>query len=108
MKILHKYIDPEVLPVEFGGKNNVVYSHEEYSKLMVKDDIKMASFWASDTKTDHVNKVINEHSVPEVTQQSSLVAAKASWGVSICHDGGYKPKQILKDDVEDYWYVHDK
>ncbi|XP_006650519.1 phosphatidylinositol transfer protein PDR17 [Oryza brachyantha] len=78
MKIMHKYIDPEVLPVEFGGKSNVVYNHEEYSKLMVQDDIKMASFWASDTKTDHVNKVINEHSVPEVTPQSSLVAAKAS------------------------------
>ncbi|KAF0910361.1 hypothetical protein E2562_001539 [Oryza meyeriana var. granulata] len=78
MKIMHRYIDPEVLPIEFGGKNNVVYNHEEYSKLMMKDDIKMASFWASDTKADHVNRVINEHSGPEVTPQSSLLAAKAS------------------------------
>uniref|UniRef100_A0A0D9VYF0 CRAL-TRIO domain-containing protein n=1 Tax=Leersia perrieri TaxID=77586 RepID=A0A0D9VYF0_9ORYZ len=78
MKIMHKCIDPEVLPIEFGGKNNVPYNHEEYSKLMLKDDIKMANFWASDSKADHVNKVINEPSAPEVTPQSSLVAAKAS------------------------------
>ncbi|CAM0875068.1 unnamed protein product [Alopecurus aequalis] len=52
MKTLYKHIDPDVLPVDFGGKNNVVYNHEEYSKLMAKDDIKTASFWAEDG--DHV------------------------------------------------------
>ncbi|TVU45330.1 hypothetical protein EJB05_04814, partial [Eragrostis curvula] len=77
MKLMHRYIDPEVLPVEFGGKNNVVYNHEEYSKLMVKDDVKAASFWA-DAKTDHANHDTNGTFVPEVTPQSSLVAAKAS------------------------------
>ncbi|CAD6206459.1 unnamed protein product [Miscanthus lutarioriparius] len=40
MKVLYKCIDPEVLPVEFGGKNSVVYNHEEYSKLMLQEDIK--------------------------------------------------------------------
>uniref|UniRef100_A0A0A8Y5P4 CRAL-TRIO domain-containing protein n=1 Tax=Arundo donax TaxID=35708 RepID=A0A0A8Y5P4_ARUDO len=78
MKVMHKYIDPEVLPVEFGGKNNVAYNHEEYSELMLKDDIKTASFWVSDAKTDHVNHVINGSLVPEVTPQSSLISAKAS------------------------------
>ncbi|CAM0875066.1 unnamed protein product [Alopecurus aequalis] len=73
MKTMYEHIDPEVLPVELGGKNNVVYNHEEYSKLMTKDDIKMVSFWAAD-----VNHVMNGHSVPEVTPQSSLFAAKAS------------------------------
>jgi hypothetical protein len=48
MKMIYNHIDPEVLPVEFGGKNNVVYNHEDYSKLMTKDDIKTASFWAED------------------------------------------------------------
>uniref|UniRef100_A0A453H8V0 CRAL-TRIO domain-containing protein n=4 Tax=Aegilops tauschii subsp. strangulata TaxID=200361 RepID=A0A453H8V0_AEGTS len=48
MKTMYKHIDPEVLPVEFGGKNIVVYNHEDYSKLMTKDDIKTASFWAAD------------------------------------------------------------
>lgn len=75
---MYKYIDPEVLPVEFGGKNNVVYNHEDYSKLMMKDDIKTASFWAVDAKTDHVNHAMSGHSVPEVTPHSSLVSADTS------------------------------
>lgn len=77
MKVMYKYIDPEVLPVEFGGKSNVVYNHEEYSELMRQDDIKTASFWAVDAKTNHANPAINGTLVPEVAPQSSL-AAKAS------------------------------
>ncbi|XP_021304856.1 phosphatidylinositol transfer protein PDR16 isoform X2 [Sorghum bicolor] len=78
MKVMYKYIDPEVLPVEFGGKNNVVYNHEEYSELMIQDDIKTANFWAVDAKTDHTNPAINGNLVPEVAPQPSLLAAKAS------------------------------
>jgi hypothetical protein len=69
MKTLYEHIDPEVLPVDFGGKNDVEYNHEDYSRLMMKDDINTASFWAEDG-----NHVMNGHSAPE----SSLVAAKAS------------------------------
>ncbi|TVU45306.1 hypothetical protein EJB05_04813 [Eragrostis curvula] len=75
MKVMYKYIDPEVLPVEFGGKASVEYNHEEYSELMRKDDVRTASFWDADAKTDHVT---NGTLVPEVTPQSSVVAAKAS------------------------------
>ncbi|PAN45282.1 hypothetical protein PAHAL_9G107500 [Panicum hallii] len=78
MKVLHKYIDPEVLPVEFGGNNNVAYNHEEYSELMMKDDIKTANFWADDAKTDHANPATNGTMVPEVKPQASVLAAKAS------------------------------
>ncbi|NP_001145624.1 uncharacterized protein LOC100279110 [Zea mays] len=78
MKVMYKYIDPEVLPVEFGGKSNVVYNHEEYSELMIQDDIKTASFWAVDAKTNHANPAINGTLVPEVAPQSSSLAAKAS------------------------------
>ncbi|KAL6637748.1 hypothetical protein ACP70R_025320 [Stipagrostis hirtigluma subsp. patula] len=78
MKAMHKYIDPEVLPAEFGGKDSGVYNHEEYSKMMMNDDVKTASFWADDAKTDSVNHAINGSLVPEVTPQSSLIAAKAS------------------------------
>ncbi|KAK3149500.1 hypothetical protein QOZ80_3AG0218280 [Eleusine coracana subsp. coracana] len=78
MKLMHRYIDPEVLPVEFGGKSSVVYNHEDYSKLMMKDDIKTASFRAVDAETYHDNGDINGTVDPEVTHQSSLVAAKAS------------------------------
>ncbi|RLN18834.1 random slug protein 5-like [Panicum miliaceum] len=78
MKVLYKYIDPEVLPVEFGGNNNVAYNHEEYSELMMKDDIKTANFWADDAKTDHANPAINGTMVPEVKPRASVLAAKAS------------------------------
>nr|QAA13008.1 Sec14p [Saccharum hybrid cultivar ROC22] len=78
MKVMYKYTDPEVLPVEFGGKNNVVHNHEEYSELMIQDDIKTANFWAVDAKTDHANSAINGTLVPEVAPQPSLLAAKAS------------------------------
>uniref|UniRef100_A0ACD5ZZZ2 Uncharacterized protein n=1 Tax=Avena sativa TaxID=4498 RepID=A0ACD5ZZZ2_AVESA len=61
MKTLYKHIDPEVLPVDFGGKKNVVYNHEGYTKLMTEDDIKTANFWEADG-----NHVMNEHSVPEL------------------------------------------
>ncbi|KAM3294398.1 hypothetical protein ACQJBY_037340 [Aegilops geniculata] len=73
MKTMYKHIDPEVLPAEFGGKNIVVYNHEDYSKLMTKDDIKTASFWAAD-----VNHVVNGGSVSQVIPQSSPIVAKAS------------------------------
>ncbi|PAN45287.1 hypothetical protein PAHAL_9G107700 [Panicum hallii] len=73
MKVMHKYIDPKVLPVEFGGKNDVVYNHEEYSELMTKDDIKTANIWAEDAKTDHANDVISGPLVPEVTPLPSLI-----------------------------------
>jgi len=67
MKVIHKFIDPEVLPIEFGGKSSVVYNHEEYSELMTKDDTKISSFWATDAQTDHVNHVIDGTLAPEVT-----------------------------------------
>ena len=73
MKTMYNHIDPEVLPAEFGGKNNAVYNHEDYSKLMTRDDIKTASFWGADG-----NHAMNGHSVPEVKSQLSLTVAKAS------------------------------
>ncbi|KAF7100359.1 hypothetical protein CFC21_101886 [Triticum aestivum] len=73
MKTMYNHIDPEILPMEFGGKNNVMYNHEDYSKLMTKDDIKTASFWAAD-----VNPVAKVDWVPKVKPQSSLIVAKAS------------------------------
>ncbi|PWZ22942.1 hypothetical protein Zm00014a_004277 [Zea mays] len=30
-RVIHKYIDPEVLPIEFGGKSSVVYNYETLS-----------------------------------------------------------------------------
>jgi hypothetical protein len=78
MKVMHMYIDPEVLPVEFGGKSSVVYNHEEYSELMVKDDIKTESFWAADAKTDCTNHATNGTLVHRISPRSLSIAAKAS------------------------------
>nr|CAB3493422.1 unnamed protein product [Digitaria exilis] len=73
MKVLYKCIDPEVLPVEFGGRNSVAYNHEDYSKLMMEDDIKTSTFWADDAKT-----VKHGPLIADVMPQSSQIAAKAS------------------------------
>ena len=62
MQTLYKHIDPDVLPVEFGGKNNVVYNYEDYSKSMTKDDIKTANLWVEDG-----NHFMNGHSVPNAS-----------------------------------------
>ncbi|RCV25869.1 hypothetical protein SETIT_5G200300v2 [Setaria italica] len=57
VKVLYKCTDPEVLPVEFGGRKNVV-------------------FWADDAKP--VNHVARGTLVADITPQSSLIVAKAS------------------------------
>ncbi|XP_072972475.1 phosphatidylinositol transfer protein PDR16-like [Typha angustifolia] len=49
-KLMYKYFDPEVLPVEFGGKSKAEYDHEEFSKLMREDEIKLAKLWGLDEK----------------------------------------------------------
>ncbi|KAG0547819.1 hypothetical protein BDA96_01G112900 [Sorghum bicolor] len=76
MKVLYKCIDPEVLPVEFGGRNSVMYNHEEYSKLMLQEDIEPSSFWEDDAKT--VDHAVNGTLVPDVAPRSLQLAAKAS------------------------------
>ncbi|KAL7607663.1 hypothetical protein Lser_V15G12462 [Lactuca serriola] len=50
IEIMKSYFDTDNLPREFGGKANfnLNYDHEEFSKLMVEDDIKKAKFWESD------------------------------------------------------------
>ncbi|RWW64769.1 hypothetical protein BHE74_00027975 [Ensete ventricosum] len=50
MGVMHKNFDPEILPEEFGGKSKVEYDHDEFSKLMSRDDVKTASFWKLDEK----------------------------------------------------------
>ncbi|CAL9083846.1 unnamed protein product [Musa textilis] len=51
MELLHKHFDLDVLPVEFGGRNQVQYNHEEFSKMMIAEDTKTASFWSLEENT---------------------------------------------------------
>lgn len=71
--LMHKTFDIDVLPVEFGGKNNVEYDHEEFSRLMAKDDVVAASMWASTEKTTRVT-TSSGHSTSEVAPEPSGVA----------------------------------
>lgn len=42
--------DVDNLPTEFGGKATMRYDHEEFSKLMIQDDVKTAKYWGLDQK----------------------------------------------------------
>ncbi|CAA7399428.1 unnamed protein product [Spirodela intermedia] len=50
MELMRKHFDLEMLPLEFGGKRKVTYNHEEFSKLMAKDDIRMSEVWGLEDK----------------------------------------------------------
>lgn len=65
MELMKSYFDEENLPTELGGKGILNYNHEEFSKLMVQDDLKSAAFWGSDDKL--LSYVDNGHSGAEVT-----------------------------------------
>ncbi|KAJ4846361.1 hypothetical protein Tsubulata_038468 [Turnera subulata] len=50
VKLMRSYFDDENLPIEFGGKATLKYDHEEFSRLMVGDDLKTASFWGLESQ----------------------------------------------------------
>ncbi|XP_008790372.1 phosphatidylinositol transfer protein 3-like isoform X2 [Phoenix dactylifera] len=78
IELMCKYFDVEILPVEFGGKNKIQYNHEEFSKLMLKDDIRSASIWDLNEKPAQANHTTNGHSTSEVAWEPSRIAAQAS------------------------------
>ncbi|KAK1291617.1 hypothetical protein QJS10_CPB17g02195 [Acorus calamus] len=48
MELMQQHFDIDILPTELGGRDNSPYDHEEFSRLMVKDDIKSAKLWGFD------------------------------------------------------------
>lgn len=60
VELMKSYFDEENLPKELGGKSTMSYNHEEFSRLMVQDDLKCAAFWGSDEKLP--NHIANGHS----------------------------------------------
>lgn len=50
VELMKTYFDMENLPTEFGGKTTLNYDHEEFSRLMAKDDVKSAKLWGFDGK----------------------------------------------------------
>ncbi|XP_073156615.1 uncharacterized protein [Henckelia pumila] len=51
-ELMKTFFDAENLPSEFGGKATLNYDHEEFSRLMVQEDVKTAKFWQLDDETD--------------------------------------------------------
>ncbi|MED6119091.1 hypothetical protein PIB30_008604 [Stylosanthes scabra] len=50
VELMKSYFDDENLPKELGGKSTMQYNHEEFSRLMVQDDLKSAAFWGSEAQ----------------------------------------------------------
>ncbi|KAK1323232.1 hypothetical protein QJS10_CPA02g01127 [Acorus calamus] len=59
MELMQRFFDIDILPTEFGGRDNSPYDHEEFSRLMAKDDIKSAKLWGFDD-TLHLTVVAPE------------------------------------------------
>lgn len=78
IELMGKHFDADILPVEFGGKNNIEYDHEEFSKLMLKDDIKSASIWGLNEKPAQATHAASGHPTSEVAPEPSSNAAQAS------------------------------
>jgi len=68
VELMKSYFDEENLPKELGGKSTMSYNHEEFSRLMVQDDLKCAAFWGSDEKLS--NHVANGHSAAVFNETS--------------------------------------
>ena len=48
VELMKTFFDINNLPSEFGGSATLMYDHEEFSRLMVQDDVKTAKFWGFD------------------------------------------------------------
>ncbi|WCJ24903.1 Sec14p-like phosphatidylinositol transfer family protein [Euphorbia peplus] len=50
VELMRSLFDVDNLPSEFGGKANMKYDHEEFSRMMAEDDLKTAKYWGFDEK----------------------------------------------------------
>lgn len=48
VELMKTLFNAENLPGEFGGKATLNYNHEDFSRLMVQEDVKTAKFWELD------------------------------------------------------------
>lgn len=65
---MSSFFDTENLPSEIGGNATLKYDHEEFSRLMTQSDIKAASYWGIDRKSNHIaieQVKLHEVQVPE-------------------------------------------
>ncbi|CAL1384294.1 unnamed protein product [Linum trigynum] len=48
VEVMRLHFDDQNLPADFGGQGDLQYDHAEFSKMMIQDDVKTASFWGLD------------------------------------------------------------
>ncbi|KAK6922720.1 CRAL-TRIO lipid binding domain [Dillenia turbinata] len=74
-ELMSSYFDVENLPSEFGGKATLKYDHEEFSRMMLQEEVKTASYWGFEYKPCHLN---NGYSGPEKVPEPIALAPPAS------------------------------
>ncbi|XP_043712581.1 phosphatidylinositol transfer protein 3-like [Telopea speciosissima] len=55
MELMKSYFDVDNLPTELGGKVDLQYDHEDFSRLMTQDDIKTATKWGLGNGVPKIN-----------------------------------------------------
>ncbi|XP_060173462.1 uncharacterized protein LOC132604129 isoform X1 [Lycium barbarum] len=70
VELMRSYFDMDNLPTEFGGKANLKYDHEEFSRQMAQDDVKVAKFWSFDKHHTETNG----YSAAEATPKPECLA----------------------------------
>ncbi|KAG5222724.1 phosphoglyceride transfer family protein [Salix suchowensis] len=75
VELMKSFFDVDNLPNEFGGKGSLNYDHEDFSRLMVQDDVKTAKFWGLYEKPSHIAA---GHSGAQVAPEPTPLALPAS------------------------------
>ncbi|XP_055821551.1 uncharacterized protein LOC129890059 isoform X1 [Solanum dulcamara] len=70
VELMKSYFDMDNLPIELGGKANLKYDHEEFSRQMAQDDVKASKFW----NFDKHNTESNGYSAAEVAPKTECLA----------------------------------
>lgn len=70
VELMKSYFDMDNLPNELGGKANLKYDHEEFSRQMTQDDVKAAKFWSFDIHHTETNG----YSAAEVAPKTECLA----------------------------------
>ncbi|KAM3304697.1 phosphatidylinositol transfer protein 3 [Capsicum chacoense] len=74
VELMKSYFDVDNLPTEFGGTATLNYDHEEFSRQMAQDDVKVAKFWGFDKHPPGANG----YSAVEVAPEPEAVALPAT------------------------------
>lgn len=76
VELMKSYFDVDNLPTEFGGTATLKYDHEEFSRQMAQDDVKVAKFWGLDKHPPGANG--GGYSAVEVAPEPESLALPAT------------------------------